>query len=945
MAQQQKPGQFAAKVEQSLGIVPGTKLWSPFPFAGLNLQDTPPAIDDKEFSYIENFFRLGNGYLRAAWDAGAAFYTAPVGKTLLPYFFFYNIANVDYLIAFFTDGTANQVQLSNSAVTAVTTATNTFYKIGVGLPICSQWGTKYIVIANNFQESCYFIWDGANLYQAGTAGPEVNLISGGSNYNALPTVVAFNGAGSGVTVTPTIENGSVTTNVIATPGSGYALGDTVQLQYSGGGSDTGAVLLANLGNGSVSSAQVTAGGSGYGSPPGVTFSPPSGVTATGTANESGGYVNSINLTNPGAGYTSPPTIMFSGGGGSGAAANATIQNGSVVSVTFTDHGHGYTSAPTVTFSAPTGAIAAQGTAFVSGGAVTEIVVSNPGSGYTSPPTISFSGPGVGATATAYLSSGGITGVNVVNGGTNFTSPPVLSFQGGNGVGAVAQAILTPTTISHINVTSGGGNVANGGGGYTSAPTVVFNNSGTDGTAAAATAIISNGAVVAITLSNAGTGYTIPPLITFTGGGLPTGAPSATAEAILVGTSIASVIMSNQGTGYTQAPAVIVAPGSNNAAQALLNMMPFGVSGNDIETFNSRVWISYPFQKTTIPTGGDFETSAPGSATDFATSDGGNLFVNSDRFLRKQYTGLRQSNGYLYLFGDSSASVVSNVQTTGNPATTTFTYQNADPQIGAAWRDTLQDFSKTIISANETGVYGLFGGSMTKLSAKLDQLFVNAVFPPTIGALTPSAAVATINNVRHYMLYLTVRDPVTNAVRNAFLCWNEQGWVIASQTPSLQFICTQEIDSKLMAWGCDTQSIYPLFAQSSSTLIKRLNTKYYGTEELLFLKDFVGLYLQAQDLSGGSGINMSVNMVVSGIAVQPADADYQSVANAQFNSSNYPAVLFQQPAFNAVPPFFPVFGNGSGGFSFSTLGVQFTTQSPDFAISNLLIAYLLNTAYQ
>ena len=71
---------------------------------------------------------------------------------------------------------------------------------------------------------------------------------------------------------------------------------------------------------------------------------------------------------------------------------------------------------------------------------------------------------------------------------------------------------------------------------------------------------------------------------------------------------------------------------------------------------------------------------------------------------------------------SSASVVSSVTTSGNPPTTTFNYQNIDPQTGNSWRDSMQDFGRSILFANETGIFGLYAGGATKISAKLDQIF-------------------------------------------------------------------------------------------------------------------------------------------------------------------------------------------------------------------------------
>jgi hypothetical protein len=59
-------------------------------------------------------------------------------------------------------------------------------------------------------------------------------------------------------------------------------------------------------------------------------------------------------------------------------------------------------------------------------------------------------------------------------------------------------------------------IANGGTGYTSAPTVGFTGGG--GSGAAATATVSGGQVVALTVTNPGSGYTTAPTVTFTGGG-------------------------------------------------------------------------------------------------------------------------------------------------------------------------------------------------------------------------------------------------------------------------------------------------------------------------------------------------------------------------------------------------------------------------------------------
>jgi hypothetical protein len=857
MERRRKIGEFAQKVEQSLGIIPGTKVYTPFPFSGVNLQDQPPAIDDKEFSYMENFFRLGNGYLRTGWDVSLALYTAPGSKTILPYFFWYNIGQIDYVIVFFTDGTAVQVEQDNGVVTPVTTVPGTFYITSGSLPICSQSGSQYLLIGNNNHANDYWIWDGKLLYGAGTASPFIDFASIGSNYNSVPTITAYGGTGSGMTFSATVQGGGINTLVVSNPGSGYGIGDVVQLRFQGGGSDNSPVLVANLTPTGVAAIAVTNAGNGYTSPPAVNFAGGGGAGAAATAVISGG-VNSINITNIGTQYTFAG-VVISGGGGTGASAIATVLNGSVVSISIT----------------------------------------SPGAGYTSTPTVTITGDGFGATAVAVVNFG-VTSVTVTAPGAGYTSAPVVTFSGGGGTGASATALLKATSVASVSIVDGG----------------------------------------------TGFGATAPNILFVGGGG-----SGATGTVTVAAGAINTATVATGGSGYTNAPAVVVSAGQNASAYASVELMPFGVSGNCMETFNSRVWLGHPFQNGPVSTGGDFLVSAPGSLVDFSSSSGGVIFVNSDRFLRKQYNAFRQSNGYLYMLGDSSVSVVSNVQvstTTGIP-TTTFTYQNTDPQVGCAFRDSCDDYGRTILFANRIGVYGLYGGAVTEVSKKIVRLFNTAIFPPDPRAFTPAAAVAHIFHVKYYFCLLTIQDPEGGDIRTVMVGWNENDWGVFSQTVDLKFIGTQEVNSECRAWGTDGKAIYPLFGTPSDKLLKRFTTKYYGTDQLFILKDFLNLYLQAQDLTDNQeGVAMSVDMIASGIAVQPDNAihmDQQTVASTDFMSFTYADMLFQQPVFPAPPPFFPVFGTGTGGFTFSSLAARFLTTSSDFALSNLMIAYLDNTAYQ
>lgn len=72
--------------------------------------------------------------------------------------------------------------------------------------------------------------------------------------------------------------------------------------------------------------------------------------------------------------------------------------------------------------------------------VSEIQVTNAGTGYTSEPTVTITGDGVGAVATAVLTNGKITNIVISKRGINYTRA-LVSISGGGGYGASAIAIL------------------------------------------------------------------------------------------------------------------------------------------------------------------------------------------------------------------------------------------------------------------------------------------------------------------------------------------------------------------------------------------------------------------------------------------------------------------------------------------------------------------------
>src|ERR1700691_1939941 len=252
----------SSKAQESLGLPPGFRTYSPFPFAGMNVQSSPLAMADNEFLYLENFVRLGDGNLRTVWDKGSPIFTATGGLTVVWYAFF-NIGAVYYCAVFLSDGSAVQVDMVTLSQTKIGGA-GLFYQSSGLLPYARQWGTQYLVICNRNTPNDYWIWDGALLYGAGTVAPGgVDILSGGFNYSSTPTITAYGGHGSGLTLSTVEAAGSIAELNITNPGSGYQPGDQVQLEFTGGGLDSSPVLTATLIPVGVGGVDVTTPGSGY----------------------------------------------------------------------------------------------------------------------------------------------------------------------------------------------------------------------------------------------------------------------------------------------------------------------------------------------------------------------------------------------------------------------------------------------------------------------------------------------------------------------------------------------------------------------------------------------------------------------------------------------------------------------------------------------------------
>jgi len=143
---------------------------------------------------------------------------------------------------------------------------------------------------------------------------------------------------------------------------------------------------------------------------------------------------------------------------------------------------------------------------------------------------------------------------------------------GSGTTATATAQLTPSNKGYIRQIV----LNDDGSGYTSTPTVAISTApfGVGNVDATAVAITTTRAGIfsidRILLTNAGAGYTTPPLVTITGGGGVGAAATAAIEQSNFG--IIDFVITNNGVGYAATPTVSIVGTSTSPAVAEVNLL-------------------------------------------------------------------------------------------------------------------------------------------------------------------------------------------------------------------------------------------------------------------------------------------------------------------------------------------------------------------------------------
>lgn len=232
------------------------------------------------------------------------------------------------------------------------------------------------------------------------------------------------------------------------------------------------------------------------------------------------------------------------------------------------------------------------------------------------------------------------------------------------------------------------------------------------------------------------------------------------------------------------------------------------AGQTIASFAGRVWIG---NARTV------SFSAPNSYTDFQTASAGGSFIVTDETLHSNIFSLFTANNFLYVVGESSFNVVSNVQVVGSPAVTVFSNTNISALIGSRMPLSIFPFYRTVGFATQYGFYGLFGSTTQKISDDLDGIF------PLIDFTKPvSAGVCNLFNILCMCFSFTYNDPMLGARPLLAVLFNKK-WFFASQGSGITLVVGGFQSGVPAIFGTDGTNVYKLFSDSTTAIATTIKT--------------------------------------------------------------------------------------------------------------------------
>jgi hypothetical protein len=317
-----------------------------------------------------------------------------------------------------------------------------------------------------------------------------------------------------------------------------------------------------------------------------------------------------------------------------------------------------------------------------------------------------------------------------------------------------------------------------------------------------TNLVSIGSIGSVTINDPGTGYSNANVSISAPD--ETGGEPAVGEVVLLSNTVAQVILTEPGTGYTSPPTITINDPTGSNANVTCTL--FSQSGTGIATFSGRTWIS---EERTV------YYSAADTYNDFINVSSGFLTL-TDSTLRTNIATIIAANNFLYIFGEDSINVFSDVRVNSVTGETLFTNTNVSASIGSGFKYAIFPYFRSMLFLNRYGVYALVGATTTKISDSIDGVFTDIDF-----SLPITSGQVLINNILCAAWTFVYNDAGTP--RTIQLVFFDRKWFVTSQGSTITRTASATLAGNIIMYGTTGTDLIKFYSNSTTGIDWELET--------------------------------------------------------------------------------------------------------------------------
>jgi hypothetical protein len=318
-----------------------------------------------------------------------------------------------------------------------------------------------------------------------------------------------------------------------------------------------------------------------------------------------------------------------------------------------------------------------------------------------------------------------------------------------------------------------------------------------------TNLVSIGSIGSVTINDPGTGYSNANVSISAPD--ETGGEPAVGEVVLLSNTVAQVILTEPGTGYTSPPTITINDPTGFKRQRNLYVIQ-SIGHWHSYVSQGRTWIS---EERTV------YYSAADTYNDFINVSSGFLTL-TDSTLRTNIATIIAANNFLYIFGEDSINVFSDVRVNSVTGETLFTNTNVSASIGSGFKYAIFPYFRSMLFLNRYGVYALVGATTTKISDSIDDVFTDIDF-----SLPITSGQVLINNILCAAWTFVYNDAGTP--RTIQLVFFDRKWFITSQGSTITRTASATLAGNIIMYGTTGTDLIKFYSNNTTGIDWELET--------------------------------------------------------------------------------------------------------------------------